>query len=91
MNLFDTAATEFQRRHIGPDEQETAQMLKAVGVSSLEELIDKTVPDGIRMPEALALPAPMSESEYLHHIKNISLKNKVAKTTSARVLRQPYA
>jgi glycine dehydrogenase len=79
MNLFDTAATEFQRRHIGPDEQEMAQMLETVGVSTLEELIDKTVPDGIRMPEALALPAPISESEYLHHMKTISLKNKVAK------------
>jgi glycine dehydrogenase len=79
MNLFDTAATEFQRRHIGPDEQETAQMLKTVGVSSLEELIEKTVPDAIRMQEALALPAPMSEAEYLQHIKNVSLKNKVAK------------
>src|SRR5215217_5131983 len=79
MSLFETAANEFQRRHIGPDEQETAQMLKCIGVSSLGDLMDKTVPEAIRMQETLRLDAPMSEAEYLQHIKTISLQNKVAK------------
>src|SRR5215217_7491122 len=79
MSLFETAATEFQRRHIGPDEKETAQMLKTIGVSSLGDLMDKTVPRAIRMQGSLPLEAPMSESEYLQHIKDISLKNKVTR------------
>ncbi len=79
MSLFETAASEFQSRHIGPDEKETTRMLKSVGVASLDELIDKTVPQGIRMQEALQLPAAVSESEYLQHIKTVSLKNTIAK------------
>src|SRR5438270_8273159 len=79
MSLFETATTEFQRRHIGPDKNETPQMLKTIGVSSLDELMERTVPQNIRMKGTLALEAPMSEAEYLQHIKEISLKNTVAK------------
>src|SRR6476620_2740690 len=80
MSLFEAQSTEFQPRHIGPNENETAQMLKAVGVSDLDELMEKTVPAGIRMQEDLDLPSPMSEFEYLQHIKEVSLKNKLFKT-----------
>lgn len=52
-------------------------MLAAMGESSLSSLVDKTVPPGIRMKEELDVPPPMSEAEYLHHIKEISLQNKV--------------
>jgi glycine dehydrogenase len=55
-------------------------MLKAVGASSLEELMERTVPADIRMQAPLDLPAPMSEFEYLQHIKEVSLKNKVFKS-----------
>jgi glycine dehydrogenase len=79
MSLFEAAATEFQRRHIGPDERETTRMLKSIGTSSLDELMDKTVPEAIRMQEPLQLPAAVSEAEYLQHIKTVSLKNKIAK------------
>lgn len=79
MSLFEAQSREFQRRHIGPDENETKQMLKTIGVSSLDELIDRTVPAGIRMHGELDLPAAMSESAYLEHIKEISLQNKVYK------------
>src|SRR5215217_5388884 len=80
MSLFEAQSTEFQPRHIGPNENETNQMLKAIGVQSLDELMDKTVPPGIRMQESLNLPPAMSEAEYLNHIKEVSLKNKVFKT-----------
>lgn len=79
MNLFEQQNTEFIRRHIGPTESETRQMLHAIGESSLDSLIDKTVPAGIRMEEALNIPPSMSEYEYLQLIKDISLKNKVYK------------
>ncbi|HZH00603.1 MAG TPA: glycine dehydrogenase (aminomethyl-transferring), partial [Flavisolibacter sp.] len=80
MSLFEAQDSEFQPRHIGPNENETAQMMKAVGVRSLDELMDKTVPAGIRMEGDLDLPAPMSEAAYLQHIKDVSLKNKVFKS-----------
>src|SRR5215213_7277979 len=80
MNLFESHQNEFTSRHIGPDENEMKEMLQAIGVRSMEELVDKTVPAAIRMQKPLDLPAAMSESEYLHHIKEISLKNKTFKT-----------
>ena len=54
-------------------------MLSVIGVKSLDELIQKTVPSAIRMKGGLHLPEAMSEHEYLQHIKNISLKNKLFK------------
>ncbi len=80
MSLFDAQQLEFQPRHIGPDEKETAQMLTAVGATSLDELMDRTVPPEIRMKDNLALPPAMSEAGYLQHIKEVSLKNKIYKS-----------
>jgi glycine dehydrogenase len=77
MNLFEQQNTEFIRRHIGPNEAETHQMLQVIGEPSLDALIDKTVPGSIRMKEALDIPPAISEHEYLQLIKDISLKNKV--------------
>src|SRR5687767_14065470 len=79
MNIFEHQQHEFTPRHIGPDELETRQMLKTIGVASIEELINNTVPVTIRMNHPLNLPASMSEYDYLQLIKDISLKNKVYK------------
>lgn len=79
MNFFEQQASEFIPRHIGPGEHDTRQMLKVIGEPSLSELVDKTVPPNIRMNHTLNLPAAMSEHEYLKHIKEVSLKNKVFK------------
>lgn len=79
MSLFEAQSKEFQQRHIGPDENHTREMLKTIGISSLDELIDRTVPSNIRMKQDLDLPAAMSEAEYLTHIKDISLRNKIFK------------
>ena len=79
MSLFEAQSKEFQQRHIGPDENETKEMLKTIGVNSLNELIDRTVPSGIRMQGELNLPPAMSEAAYLEHIKEVSLRNKVYK------------
>jgi glycine dehydrogenase len=80
MSLFEALRSEFRHRHIGPDENQTREMLRTIGVGSLEELIDRTVPPGIRMKNALKLPPAMSEAEYLHHIKEVSLRNKLYKS-----------
>ena len=79
MSLFEAQSNEFSRRHIGPNEKQASEMLKTIGVGSLDELIDRTVPPNIKMNHTLKLPAPMSENEYLQHIKEVSLKNKVFK------------
>ncbi len=70
----------FQSRHIGPNENEQNEMLKVVGVDSLDQLIFETVPDDIRLKNPLSLDAPMSEYEYLNHIETLSKKNKVFKS-----------
>lgn len=79
MNLFEEQQQEFIPRHIGPTEAETKQMLKIIGVSTLDELIDRTVPSSIRLKKQLDLPAAMSEHDYISHIKDISHKNKIFK------------
>lgn len=70
----------FQVRHIGPNIEEQGEMLSAIGVSSLNQLIDETIPDDIRLKNSLKLEAPMSEYQYLNHIEAISKKNKVFKS-----------
>ncbi|MEI2738524.1 MAG: aminomethyl-transferring glycine dehydrogenase [Chitinophagaceae bacterium] len=77
MNLFEQQANEFIPRHIGPNDADTRKMLKKIGAESLGQLISNTVPPAIRMDHSLNIPAAMSEYEYLKHIKEISLKNKV--------------
>src|SRR6266700_6798090 len=79
MNLFDQQNTEFIRRHIGPHESETQQMLAAIGEPDLNALVNKTVPPAIRMGRPLNIPPAMSENDYLQLVKEISLKNKVYK------------
>ncbi|MCC6185835.1 MAG: aminomethyl-transferring glycine dehydrogenase [Chitinophagaceae bacterium] len=77
MSLFQQQNNEFAARHIGPRAADTQKMLETIGVSSLEELIDKTVPAAIRMKGPLAIPSAMSEADYLRHIKDISMRNEV--------------
>ena len=79
MSLFDAQSKEFQGRHIGPNESQTKEMLTKIGVNSLEDLVNRTVPPSIRMKRSLHLPSAMSEAEYLEHIKEVSLRNKVFK------------
>jgi len=80
MNLFEQQDTEFERRHIGPDETEVKEMLATIGIESIEELINKTIPPSIHLEQPLRLPAAISEYEYLNELKQVALKNKVYKT-----------
>lgn len=70
----------FIDKHIGPNQAETANMLAAVGVSSIEELIQQTVPAEIRLKGDLNLPKAVSESRYLQTIKELASKNQVYKS-----------
>jgi glycine dehydrogenase len=55
------APDNFTSRHIGPRKDEIAKMLKTIGVSTLDELIDKTVPSSIRLAKPLDLPVGLSD------------------------------
>ncbi len=71
----------FTPRHNGVSKvADEEKMLKVIGVSSLDELIDKTVPAAIRLPKPLNLPDGMNEYEFLNHVKAIASKNKIYKT-----------
>jgi glycine dehydrogenase len=80
MNLFEQQANEFAGRHIGPDEKETSGMLATIGVRSLDELIDRTIPASIRSKNPLNIPDPLSEYQYLTSLREIAVKNKVFKS-----------
>src|SRR5690606_12202389 len=77
MNLFEQQANEFLPRHIGPNAKEREKMLRTIGEPDIDTLIDKTVPANIRIKNLLNIPGAMSEHEYLAHIKEVSLRNKV--------------
>ena len=79
MNLFEQQASEFQRRHIGPNEHDTKLMLDTIGIDTLDVLINKTIPDSIRIKKNLDIPAAISEFEYLNELKKVAAKNKVYK------------
>ena len=78
MNNFEFY-DKFVDRHVGPNEEEISKMLSAIGVSSLDELINKTVPSSIRLKEELTLDPQQSEFEFMNHLKQIAGKNKVFK------------
>jgi len=67
----------FAPRHIGPRGEDVAAMLKQVGASSLDTLIDEAIPASIRLKAPLNLPEGESESTYLARLKTIAKKNKV--------------
>lgn len=64
------------RRHIGPSPVEMAEMLKAVGADSLDQLIEQTVPAAIRQSDALDWPA-LSEAGLLARMREVADKNRV--------------
>ena len=70
----------FAQRHIGPRKSDLNKMLKTIGLNSMEELINQTIPEDILLKERLSLNKAMSEQEYQEHNNLLSLKNKQFKT-----------
>jgi glycine cleavage system P protein (glycine dehydrogenase) len=70
----------FETRHIGPDPASTNAMLQAIGVPSLDALIEQTIPSGIRSAKPLDLPAADSEYEYLRRLGTIAERNVIARS-----------
>lgn len=67
----------FVNRHIGISTEEILSMLQAIGVNSVDELIEQTIPSNIRLTEPLNLPEPMTEREFAEHISELASKNEV--------------
>jgi glycine dehydrogenase len=70
----------FSERHIGSNSAEKQAMLSKIGVSSINELIEKTIPAHIRLTGELNIDAAMTEQEYLTHISDLGKQNKVFKS-----------
>ncbi|HXX65824.1 MAG TPA: aminomethyl-transferring glycine dehydrogenase [Polyangiaceae bacterium] len=65
----------FVHRHIGPSDRDVAEMLRAVGAASVDQLIDETVPSSIRLKHPLVTPAAQTEHELLERLRDIAAMN----------------
>ncbi len=74
-----TSGAEFIKRHIGPSDADTQKMLESIGAKSLNELIEKTVPNNIRLKQPMNIPTGLSEFEMLQALQAVGSKNIVAK------------
>ena len=74
------SSTSFAARHIGPRPHEVKHMLETIGVSSLEQLIDQTVPAGIRSNQPIAIGEGLAEHECLQLMRVKASNNKVNKS-----------
>jgi glycine dehydrogenase len=70
----------FPRRHIGPSEEEIAEMLDALGYDSLASFVDAAVPEGIRYRRPLQLPGGLDEHEALSRLRAMAAQNTVARS-----------
>lgn len=70
----------FVNRHNGPSKNDVAHMLDRMGLDSVNQLIDETIPENIRLKGDLNIDKGLSEYEYLKHIRGLSQKNKVFKS-----------
>ena len=70
----------FSLRHNGPSKEEIDQMLKVVGVESLDQLVNETIPEGIRLEQDLTLPGALSEHDFLRSFAGLMKKNKIYKS-----------
>ncbi len=70
----------FSRRHLGPSKTDSAEMLRAIGCESMDDLIDQVVPENIRVRTPLDLPAPLTEEQALRRLRQLMQRNKVLRS-----------
>jgi glycine dehydrogenase len=70
----------FDKRHIGPRDNDISEMLKIVGADSVDHLIDEIIPADIRLQNPLELDKGMSEYDFLNHMRSLARKNKIFKS-----------
>jgi glycine dehydrogenase len=70
----------FSRRHLGPTRDEAADMARSLGCGSVDDLISKVVPDGIRLQKPLELPEALNEEQALQKLKETMGHNRVVRS-----------
>jgi glycine dehydrogenase len=80
MKINLASSEKFKNRHIAPSENDIQSMLDAIGVSSLDTLIDETIPRSIRLKKPLQLPKALSETAFLKSFKKTASKNQLYKS-----------
>jgi glycine dehydrogenase len=70
----------FSRRHIGPSDDEISQMLESLGLDSLDQLVEETVPESIRHRTSLDTPRALTEPALLDRLRAIASKNRVLRS-----------
>ncbi len=80
MNTDSQYIEKFESRHIGPDDAQVREMLEVINAKSVDDLINQTIPDKIRLKSPLALPDSQSEYEFLKSFKTLASKNKIYKS-----------
>ncbi|GAA2104359.1 aminomethyl-transferring glycine dehydrogenase [Microlunatus panaciterrae] len=76
MTGTDLTHAPFASRHIGPQPDERDKMLAALGLQNLQQLVDESMPQSIRMTQPLDLPAPMTEFETLARLRELAAQNR---------------
>ena len=77
VNTLSTTQNDFATRHIGPKPEDVAKMLDQVGAGSLDELMESTVPVGIRLQDPMELPNACAEHEALAELQQLADQNQV--------------
>ncbi|MHB1157042.1 MAG: aminomethyl-transferring glycine dehydrogenase [Phycisphaerales bacterium] len=72
-----TAADRFVDRHLGQTPADLSHMLRTIGVDSVDQLIEQTVPSNIRLTAPLELPAALGEFDALRRLESVALKNQI--------------
>ena len=80
MDLTIHQTEKFAHRHNGYGKEDMDAMLKATGFSSLDELIDKTIPDSIKLKQPMDLDSAIPEQQFLKNLKKVAAKNKLYKS-----------
>lgn len=82
---------DFSIRHIGVGQHDADEMLRTIGVKTLDELINQTLPSNIRLDKPLDLPEPMTEREFAEHIADLASKNEVYTSYIGQAGTIPYS
>ena len=80
ININQSSTHKFENRHNGPDAHEVKLMLEHIGASSIDHLIEETIPNSIRIDHSLRLPAAKSEHAFLRDFEQLMRKNKLFKS-----------
>jgi len=80
MTNWISYSSQFEQRHIGPNETDVKEMLQVIGAKDLTDLIGQTIPPHIHLKKKLQLPAAKTENDFLKDFKAIASKNKIIRS-----------